>query len=170
MVKVKDRGSCRGETEREKRRLQVKMFQVVVSRIPTQPGARVRATQEGVSCLTSRLEPTSIDGRPAEMPRCRVESALLREARVAWHFPGCAVAKSIQLPWSRICLFLSSLPVIVAHKDKQDEENRKRECRQLCVSSCPKQTLKLPLATLVGNVSSRRWARRGEVAAPCRPW
>lgn len=82
------------------------------------------------------------------------------------HFPGCAVAKSIQLPWSRICLFLSSLPVIVAHKDKQDEENRKRECRQLCVSSCPKQTLKLPLATLVGNVSSRRWARRGEVAAP----
>lgn len=54
--------------EREKRRLQVKMFQIVVSRIPTQPGARVRATQEGVSCLTSRLEPTSIDGRPAEMP------------------------------------------------------------------------------------------------------
>lgn len=46
----------------------MKMFQVVVSRIPTQPGARVRATQEGVSCLTSRLEPTSIDGRPAEMP------------------------------------------------------------------------------------------------------
>lgn len=46
----------------------MKMFQVVVSGIPTQPGARVRATQEGVSCLTSRLEPASIDGRPAEMP------------------------------------------------------------------------------------------------------
>lgn len=46
----------------------MKMFQVVESRIPTQPGARVRATQEGVSCLTSRLEPTSIDGRPGEMP------------------------------------------------------------------------------------------------------
>lgn len=130
----------------------------------SQPGARVRATQEGVSCLTSRLEPTSIDGRPAEMPSrvCPVAGGA-----------GCLdISRAVPSPSQFNCLgrgyalFLSSLPVIAAHTDKQEEENRKRECRQLCVSSCPKRTLKLPLATLVGNVSSRRWARRGEVAAP----
>ena len=58
------------------------MFQVVVSRIP--PRGDVRATQEGVSCLMSRLEPASIrDGRSAKMP-----SLPCRPRRVAWTFPG----------------------------------------------------------------------------------
>lgn len=86
---LKDRGSCRGETEVKKRRLQAEdgdMLEVVVSRIPTQGRACVRPKRASpVSRRGYCVEPTSRDGRPAKMPSL---PCCAGGCRVAWTFPG----------------------------------------------------------------------------------
>jgi hypothetical protein len=147
-MRLKGRGSCRDETKGSKEAAGGgrEMFQVVVSRIP--PRGDVRATQEGVSCLTSRLEPTSLR-ETGGRPRCRV--CPVARGGLPGHFPGCAVANSIAL-W-RICLYRAAWN---CRSERQEENDNGLVCssRSSVVNFAfhgAQCGFWSPLATLVGT-------------------
>jgi hypothetical protein len=159
----KGRGSCRDETKGNQGGCRWRTGNVASRRIQNSTKGRRACDPRGrlLSHVAARTNFHQRRGRSAKMP-----SLPCRPRRVAWTFPGlcrrqfnCLVAN---LPFS------GGLELSL----RKTRGKRQRpcllvalECRQLCVSWCPIRILEL-IGDPGGDVSSRRWARRGEVAAP----